>query len=126
MKPAALQGGVGEGDNGAAFSCSAACCWRCVRSIAQSVDGTTYWTGGQANISVVAALRNCCVSDCLNTQGAFDVGPAADKRHQPLQEGAIAEYHGIYTMQCSTITLEVAPYVSMICHFNGHLCGFMR
>lgn len=91
-----------------------------MRSIAQSVDGTTYWTGGQANISVVAALRDCCVSDCLNTQGAFDVGPAADKRHQPLQEGAIAEPHGTYTMQCSTITLEIAPYVSIICHCNGH------
>jgi hypothetical protein len=48
------------------------------------VDGTTYWTGGQANISVVAALRECFVLDGFNTQGAFDVGPAAGKRYQPL------------------------------------------
>ena len=95
-----------------------------MRSIAQQhVDGTTYWTGGQANISVVAALRDCCVSDCFNTQGAFDVGPAADKRHQPLQEGAIAEYHGRHTMQCSTITLEIAPRASITGHRNGNLCG---
>lgn len=26
-------------------------------------------------------------------------------------------------MQCSTITLEIAPRVSIICHRNGHLCG---
>jgi hypothetical protein len=49
--------GVDEGCDECSISRFQGLCWMKVRSIAQSVDGTTYWRCERADINAVAALR---------------------------------------------------------------------
>ena len=70
--------------------------------------------GGIERLLRVGLLQHAGRVRCWSRRG--QAPPAASGRRS-------TEYHGIYTMQCSTITQEIAPSASITGHRNGNLCG---